>query len=210
MYILNRTKIIGRENLVKHRNILIIANHLTMIDSWFITTACCWPQMILKPWLIPWHLPEEKNFLKNWVLRMMCSLWKCIPIRRGTGNFLRKLDELTAKLQVGSIMIFPEGTRSREPKSGQLYDWNMGAVILAQKTKATVLPVAHRGTEDVLPIGRFWPRIGKKMVIVIGRPLDVTIFHRSRKEELLQSISSVMEKSLQNALTKATTIFENQ
>ena len=210
MHLVNRTKIVGRENLPGCRNCLVIANHLTMIDSWFVTMACVWPQMIWKPYLLPWHLPEEKNFLKKWPLKTMCWLWQCIPIHRGTGDFLRQLDLLTKKLHSSSVVIFPEGTRGRKPKSGELFRWTKGAAYLAYQAKATIVPVAIRGSEDILPIGKFLPRIGKRMVIIIDQPFEPTGLYQKEKSEVLDVISGLMKTRLQAILTSATLLFENK
>jgi len=210
MHVLNRTTIIGRENLPKSKNRLIIANHLTMIDSWLISMACVWPQAIWKPYLIPWHLPEEKNFMASQPLKLMCQLWRCIPIHRGSGDFLRKLDQLKTTLQSGSLMIFPEGTRSREPKSGILYNWTRGAAILAHYSKATVVPVAIRGAEDILPIGSYWPRIGKRIVIVIGQPVELSRLYQKHLEEAEEIISEVMKARLQYLLTSASLLLNKK
>ena len=202
--VLNRTIVIGRDNVPWRENCLIIANHLTMIDSWFLTLAVYWPEVIVRPSLIPWHLPEEGNFMKkNWFLTLLCDLSKCIPINRGTGDFIDKFDLLIEKLQSGSMMIFPEGGRSRQPKSGRLVTWRKGATLLAQSSQGLVLPVAIRGVEDILPIGTKVPRIFKRVVIVIGQPIDIKKLLTDNRAKSLRVISDQMKAQLQEALTVA-------
>lgn len=209
MYRLNKTIIVGKENLPYCRNRLIISNHLTMIDSWFISMVFCWPQAIKKPLLVPWNLPEEKNFMRRQPLKLMCQLWQCIPLNRGTGDLFSKMPEITDKLRRGSLMIFPEGTRSRRPRGGVLYRWTAGSGRLAYETKATVIPVAIRGIEDVLPVGRRFPHFGKKIIIVIGRPItELTEVYSFDKKTALSLISDVMKSRLQRCLTIATYLLE--
>ena len=123
-------------------NVLIISNHLTMIDSWFIGIALFWPWVLLRPELTPWHVPERKNFFKNRALALLFRFWKCMPITRGSGDFLTKLTQLGAELKKSSLIIFPEGTRNRNPKSGQLYAWRGGPTLIAHRNQAMVVPVA--------------------------------------------------------------------
>jgi 1-acyl-sn-glycerol-3-phosphate acyltransferase len=96
---------------------LICANHLTMIDSLILAYAMM-PiyQYTFRFNLIPWNVPEKKNFQRNIFSSMICYSLKCIPISRG-GNrdrvkaTLNKCMVLLQKHQ--NLMIFPEGTRSR-------------------------------------------------------------------------------------------------
>ncbi|MBI5221307.1 MAG: 1-acyl-sn-glycerol-3-phosphate acyltransferase [Candidatus Magasanikbacteria bacterium] len=204
MYWLNSTTVIGRKNLPRQSNCLLISNHLTLIDSWFIGVACYFPWVFAKPWLIPWHLPEEKNYMDGQPLRLMCQLWRCIPVNRGSGDFWEKLPEINRSLQEGNIIIFPEGTRSRKPKSGVLYRWNKGACVLAHENKATVIPVAIRGIEDILPIGRTWPRFGRRVVIVVGEPIDgLDFLYNHDRKRAIPLISDILQTRLQNTLNIA-------
>ena len=200
----NRTIIIGRENVPWRKNCLIIANHLTMVDSWFLTFAVYWPGVMVRPSLFPWHLPEERNFMKqHCLLTLLCDLSKCIPINRGSGDFIGKLDLLVDKLQNGSMMIFPEGGRSRQPKSGQLNTWRRGAAVLACEAQGVVLPVAIRGVEDILPIGKKFPRLFKHVAIVIGQPIEIKDLLTDNKEESVKIISNRLRVDLQATLEMA-------
>lgn len=96
---------------------IICANHLTMIDSMILTYAMV---SLVRHGahyrLIPWNLPERKNFQRNIILTILCYLAKCIPINRG-GNrdeMKKTLDKCNALLDCKqSLLIFPEGGRSR-------------------------------------------------------------------------------------------------
>ncbi|MDO8669757.1 MAG: lysophospholipid acyltransferase family protein [Candidatus Buchananbacteria bacterium] len=203
-HILNRTIIIGKKNIPWQKNCLIVANHLTVIDSWFLALAIYWPKAMIRPSLIPWHLPEEGNFMKkNWFLTLLCDLSKCIPINRGSGDFIEKFDLLIDKLQDGSMMIFPEGGRSRQPKSGKLNTWRRGAIVLAYHAQGIVLPVAIRGVEDILPIGSRFPKLFKRVVIVIGQPIKIKDLSNESRSESIKLISEQVRIKLQEVLSQA-------
>ena len=212
MFRLNRTIIVGRGNLPDCRNRLLIANHRTMLDSWLLTAACVWPEAIRKPHLLPWHLPEVKNFFFNPVLAAMCSCWRCIPIERGSGDFFKKqLPVIVKRLREGSVMIFPEGSRSRKPKSGELCRWRRGADLLVVQAKPIVVPIAIAGVEDILPIGCYWPRFFKKVVIVIGKPINLSDCYDIPDEaEARERIAQRLQRRLQSVLHKAAAIYRGE
>ena len=120
-YRVNNLDIIRKEikNLQKeHKGPWIIcANHLTMIDSVLLAYAM-YPlyNYLIHYRLIPWNIPERQNVNKIKVVAFLCYLFKCIPVIRG-GNrksVSRSLAKCHYVLQKGeSLMIFPEGTRSR-------------------------------------------------------------------------------------------------
>ncbi len=66
---------------------------------------------------LPWNLPERANFYsKNKLVAVMCYLAKCIPVSRGgdRNEVKATLDRCLFQLSRGhSIMVFPEGGRSR-------------------------------------------------------------------------------------------------
>jgi 1-acyl-sn-glycerol-3-phosphate acyltransferase len=96
---------------------IICANHLTLIDSVILAYAM-FPahRYMLAYRLLPWNLPEKRNFQRNPIVGLLCYLLKCIPVVRGGDRRSVKscLDKCARVLERGeSVMIFPEGTRSR-------------------------------------------------------------------------------------------------
>jgi 1-acyl-sn-glycerol-3-phosphate acyltransferase len=69
-----------------------------------------------------------------------------------------------------SIWVAPEGTRSRD---GRLSPLKKGGFHLAVGTGAPIVPVAIRGTIDVLPRGTKKMRSGLPVAVTIGAPIEV-------------------------------------
>ena len=69
-----------------------------------------------------------------------------------------------------SIYLAPEGTRSRDGRIGKL---KKGGFHLAQATGAPIVPVAIKGTIDILPRGARVMQSGKSVEVTIGAPLSV-------------------------------------
>jgi len=69
-----------------------------------------------------------------------------------------------------SIYLAPEGTRSRDGRIGKL---KKGGFHLARDTRTPIVPVAIRGTIDILPRGRRVMRKGKRVDVTLGAPIAV-------------------------------------
>jgi 1-acyl-sn-glycerol-3-phosphate acyltransferase len=69
-----------------------------------------------------------------------------------------------------SIYLAPEGTRSVTGKIGKL---KKGGFHLAKDTGTPIVPVAVRGTIDILPRGGRVMQTGRRVEVTIGAPLPV-------------------------------------
>jgi len=69
-----------------------------------------------------------------------------------------------------SIYLAPEGTRSRDGSIGAL---KKGGFHLALATGAPIVPVAIRGTIDILPRGSRVMKTGQRVDVTIGAPIAV-------------------------------------
>jgi 1-acyl-sn-glycerol-3-phosphate acyltransferase len=66
------------------------------------------------------------------------------------------------------VVIYPEGTRSRD---GQLGAGKPGLGVIVAEASCPVLPVFIGGTHEVLPVGASWPRL-RPITVVFGGPID--------------------------------------
>lgn len=128
---------------------MICANHLTMVDS-FIICYAMFPfyKYMFQYKLVPWNVPEKLNFNRNYFLTAVCYLLKCIPVIRGGEReiihaFFLKCSYLFDQRE--TLMIFPEGSRSR---TGRIEPENVSygpGRLLAGRTDCQVLCVYLRG-----------------------------------------------------------------
>jgi 1-acyl-sn-glycerol-3-phosphate acyltransferase len=86
------------------------------------------------------------------------------------------------------LLIFPEGTRSRD---GSLGAFKPGAAALASSAEVPVLPVAVIGAHAAHPRGSNWPKPGRLPVgVVFGEPL--TAFPGELRSEFTERIRSAI------------------
>lgn len=113
---------------------LICANHLTLIDSVILTYAMAPGYLYMCRYrLLPWNLPEKMNFHHSKAIRIAYYLTKCMPVvRGGDRDEVRAIMEKCAYLMSKneSLMIFPEGTRSRKGRvNTDEYSYGAGRLI---------------------------------------------------------------------------------
>ena len=190
-FVLNRTKVIGRRNVGKSPNTLLLSNHQSMIDSFLVGLCAFYPRSWLRPRLIPWNPAAVENFYKTPLLAWLSYNWKCIPIKQGRRDF-RALHRMREKLKQGVMTLFPEGTRSRD---GSVGDGRPGAGLLALSTRPRVIPVAIEGMNQALPIGCCFPRIRKRIFVRYGSPVDLSEFYGLKRTK--QVSEQVMDRVMQ-------------
>jgi 1-acyl-sn-glycerol-3-phosphate acyltransferase len=117
-----------------------------------------------------------------------------IPIDRSHGRqALKSLHEAARKIAAGtSVIIFPEGTRS---KDGRLHDFKAGAMVLAIKSGVDIVPVAIRGTYDILPKGRLLMNSGK-VSLLVGDPIETKSYSTKDKHTLAKILQDDVARLL--------------
>ncbi|MFQ5688698.1 MAG: lysophospholipid acyltransferase family protein [Gemmatimonadota bacterium] len=184
-FILNRTRVIGRAGLCRRKNTLLLSNHQSMIDSFVVGMCAYYPYSWLKPYLIPWNPAAEENFYRTWWLAWLADQWKCIPIREGRRD-RKALYRMMHALREGTMILFPEGTRSRD---GRVGPGRPGAGLVALGNHPVLVPVAIDGMDRVLPVGNRLPRLGQRVYVYYGRPVDYSdLLDRPRSKHTAQEL----------------------
>lgn len=191
-HVFNNVVVIGRENIGEEPNTLLLSNHQSMIDSFPVGIEAFYPKSWIKPYLVPWHPAARENFFKNRLIAWFSDHTRCIPVKPGRRD-LHALHKMKEVLPKGTIILFPEGTRSR---TGDVMDGRPGAGLVALATRPRIIPVAIDGMQEVLPIGESRPRIGKRVYLMYGEPVDYgDLLDEPRTRETAQAlVDRVMER----------------
>ncbi|MFQ5637904.1 MAG: lysophospholipid acyltransferase family protein [bacterium] len=186
--VLNHTKVIGKKNVPKRANVLLLSNHQSMIDSFLVGMFAFYPKSVIKPHVMPWNPAAEENFYRSPILAWLADNWKCIPIKKGRKD-VGAIFKMAEALKVSPMTFFPEGTRSRDGKIGKARG---GAGLLILETNPTVIPVCIDGMDKLLPIGKVLPRIFKKIYVYYGEPLDLSGYEDQEKTK--QTAEMIMNR----------------
>lgn len=92
-----------------------------------------------------------------------------------------------------SIWIAPEGTRSRDGRTGP---FKTGGFYLALDAGVPILPVTIDGTIDVLRSGDTVVHKGRTVRVKIHAPIDVSEFTRQRMRQLMDQVKSRIDEGL--------------
>jgi len=140
-------------------NVVVVSNHESNADVFLISQL---------PWEMKWL--GKKVLFKIPIFGWSMAMAGDIPVTRGDGESGRQALEACARwLRQGMpVMIFPEGTRSRD---GQLQAFKDGAFRLAIAEQSDVLPVAVSGTLRALPKAS-WRFAKSRALVMVGTPVS--------------------------------------
>lgn len=168
----------GAENIPKEGPIVVCGNHRHTHDQFNV--------MIVTNRVIHYMAKDEYFKGKNaWFFKMAC----CIPVDRTIHDEHAKSEARKVLEAGGALGIFPEGTRNKTIGTKDevvMLPFKYGAVSLAQKTNALIVPFATTG-EYTGKNGKLTTRIGK--------PFSVQDMDLEKANKLLrQKILKLMQK----------------
>jgi 1-acyl-sn-glycerol-3-phosphate acyltransferase len=140
--------------------LILVGNHVNFLDPPVLYTHLLPRPLAGFAKAETWDIP---------VLGWLAQLWGAIPLHRGQADTSAVRDALKA-LEAGCILgVAPEGTRSGD---GRLQRGNPGAVLLALRSQAPLLPVVCIGGE------RFWRNVKRlrrtEFQITVGQPFTLS------------------------------------
>ena len=158
--------------------LIVISNHTGQLE-----VAVYFGQLAPRP-LTGWAKMEAWN---NAFLNWLFNLWGLIPVRRGEAD-TSALRKAIKAINDGFIFgIAPEGTRNL---TGRLKRAHPGAVMLATRSNAPIIPLVHWGGEDFLKnISRFKRT---DFHIRFGKPFKLDLEDVKMNREIRQQIADEM------------------
>lgn len=178
-------EIVNPENLPEKGPVLYVANHQSYADILaFLNITKHQIGFIAKNEL------TKIPLFRDWIVRIR-SLF---IMREDPRASLNTINEGAEMLKNGfSLVIFPEGTRS---KSGKMADFKPGSLKLATKAKATIVPVtiidSYKAFEEKGKIAKH-----TKMAFKIHEPIDTSLLDRKEQAALGEKIEQIIRAGLE-------------
>ncbi len=134
-----RVQVQGRDKIRRDAAYVIVANHQSLLDILVLFRL-----FVHFKWV-----SKIENFRVPFIGWNM-SLNRYIKLRRGSRESVARMMVACERTlaEGSSVMMFPEGTRSRD---GRLQPFKPGAFALAQRTQSAILPIVVEGTARALP-----------------------------------------------------------
>ena len=178
-----RTPVIaeGLEHIPRDQPVIYASNHSSMFDIWALFAA----------------LPGSVRFVAKRQLFKIPLLGRAmlaaghIPIDRAGGKkAFEAYDEAARTIQRGtsSIVVFPEGTRSR---TGELLPFKNAPFGLAIAAQVPIVPVYVHHTFEILPKGG-WRLRPRPIRLLAGRPIMTAGLRPEDRERLRDEVRAAM------------------
>ncbi|MDL2322365.1 1-acyl-sn-glycerol-3-phosphate acyltransferase [Bacteroidales bacterium OttesenSCG-928-A17] len=176
-------KVIGREKLDKKQSYVFVANHQGAYDIF----------------LIYGYLGQHIKWVMKQSLRKIplvgkaCEAAGFIFVDNSSPKAATKtISDAKKRLKDGaSIVIFPEGSRSR---TGKMDRFKKGAYQMALDLKLPIVPVTINGTYEVMPIGTFLIN-PHKLELIIHDPIPTEDIKIENMRDAATEIGKLINQS---------------
>ena len=167
-------KVIGKENIPKDGSILVVGNHVHLMDQ-------CVPILSTKRVI---NYMAKKEYFDNKKTAWFFKSAGCISVDRSKKDENAVISALEVLENGGAIGLFPEGTRNKT--KDLLLPFKFGAVSMANKTDSYLVPFGISGEYKFR---------SKNLVVEFGKPFKV-------KNNDLESANKKLEKEIRNLILK--------
>ena len=180
---LSRLRVVGRQRLDLRRPCFFVANHQSWLDIPVLFAALP----------VPLHFIAKQELARvpflGWYIAAMGMVFVDRSSRRKALASVGAAGELLAS--GGSLVSFPEGTRSAPGELGRFKAGGFAAVLDLPASAVDVVPVGIVGAGRILPRGGFKVRPGR-VEVRIGEPIPATGLEREDRAELARRAESAV------------------
>ena len=185
------------ENIPRSGGVIIVANHVTVVDPLTLAHA-----MYDGARRLPRYLAKVELF-KSPVIGWLLRKGGQIPVYRRTREAANSLRDAESAVAAGElVIIYPEGTCTRDPDLWPMAS-KTGVARLALACDAPVIPVAHWGAHRILGYKSKKPSLvpRKNVQAIAGKPFDMSPYRgKEPTNEVLREITDALMTEVKNLL----------
>ncbi len=142
----------------------------------------------------------RENLFRFPVIGEILRRWQVVPVDREGGGAKGLKAILDRLLAGGAIILFPEGTRTRD---GHLQPARSGIGLTVIKSSAPVIPVRVFGTFEAYNRHMRFPRPCRRVMVKYGRPMlfealrrEATSCSKQRLKEIYQQVADEIMRAI--------------
>ena len=182
-----RLEVRARGRLDPARPYVFMANHLSFMDVW--------PILVSIPVSLRFIAKKQIAAIPLFGWAMHAGRFIFID-RQNSESARRSIAEAARRIRAGqSVVLFPEGTRSRD---GRLGPFKKGGFHLAVDSGADIVPLAIRGTRELMPRGTLLIRAGA-VSLDIDEPIPTAGLSPEGVDALLERVRGRIAEMLSQA-----------
>ena len=179
MVLFCRLKILGAENIPATGGMILASNHVSAVDPPFLGSSV----------KRPLYFMAKKELFSTFILGPMIKRLNAFPVNRAIFDKSAMKKSLEILKGGGALIMFPEGTRS---KNGQLGKAKPGIGMLARSAMVPVLPAyIHNSGKSYFAF-----LTGRRLIIRFGEPIRESMLGRvpDDKNGFREIAGQVMER----------------
>lgn len=156
--VLFRMRVAFGERIPSTGPLVVVANHESFLDGLVVGAALKGRHatFLSAPWLF--SVPVLGGFLRRIGALPAHNEGSDVATLRAAIRILEKN---------GTVVVFPQGGISRDQVFG-------GAIFLAIKGRAPLVPLHITGSKEALPLGRWWPSLFTRITVSVGVPIPAS------------------------------------
>jgi len=166
--------IIKNKKNFKKGKAVVVCNHQSNIDAPLLLSRL--PHM---------YVLSKKELMKSFFTRFLLNIVKAIPVDRKNPEISVIKKCLTVLKENKKLCIFPEGTRKKISLSENDAIKN-GASMFAIKEKAPIIPMIFVNKTRIFRFNK----------LIIGEPIDTTIYEGKASKENIEILSKIMHNKM--------------
>jgi len=180
-----RVRVVGKEKVDRSKSYIVMTNHQSNLDVLALATRL--------PLQLRWIAKRE--LMKVPIFGLAIKRMGMIIIdRKDPEKAHESMKAADEKLKSGlSIIIFPEGTRSRD---GKLLEFKKGGFVMALQTKTPILPITINGSRFCLPKGGLFSLKPGRIQMIVHDIVEVTGLTVEDRDKLLAKVRGIIEGSI--------------
>lgn len=190
-----QVRIEGSEHIPSQGGVVLVSNHISGFDTVLLPYTVLATQGLQIIWS-----PAKAELFRTRLGGCLLASLGVFPVRRGQHD-RQAMRQMIAGMRTDKMMLFPEGTRSRD---GRLQEGKRTVGKLIYAARPVVIPAAIVGTEGIIPHLKSLIHGRAPVSVHYGKPVELQHYYalpdtKETSVAIVQAVMSAIASLLDNA-----------